>query len=236
MKYTQRITKIFLPANDGSQTEKQEEERVIMNHKEKEERILDIAFRVFVERKIEPVSMGEIAEAAGIGRAMIFRYYPSKLELVIAVCTREWERCMDELDRRRPLSSVDDIPAIDRLIFTLDGCIGMYKNYKELFLYNDNFNHYVTHVRRESEQLEEFNKALYSVNTRLHNMYEKAKEDHTFRTDIPEEEFMRVTVHAMMTFCTYYAGGFIWGSEQGRDYTEELLRMKEMILEYVAPR
>lgn len=44
-----------------------------------------------------------------------------------------------------------------------------------------------------------------------------------------------VTVHAMMTFCTYYAGGFIWGSEQGRDYTKELLRMKEMILEYVAP-
>ncbi len=112
----------------------------------------------------------------------------------------------------------------------------MYKNYKELFLYNDNFNHYVTHAGCESEQLEEFNKALYSVNTRLHNMYEKAKEDHTFRTDIPEEEFMRVTVHAMMTFCTYYAGGFIWGSEQGRDYTKELLRMKEMILEYVAPR
>lgn len=180
--------------------------------------------------------MGEIAEAAGIGRATLFRYYPSKLELVIAVCTREWKRCMDELDRRRPLGSVDDIPAIDRLIFTLDGCIGLYKNYKELFLYNDNFNHYVTHVGCESEQLEEFNKALYSVNTRLHNMYEKAKEDHTFRTDIPEEEFMRVTVQAMMTFCTYYAGGFIWGSEQGRDYTEELLRMKEMILEYVAPR
>ena len=46
---------------------------------------------------------------------------------------------------------------------------------------------------------------------------------------------MRVTVHAMMTFCTYYAGGFIWGSQQSGDYTKELLRMKEMILEYVRP-
>ena len=28
-------------------------------------------------------------------------------------------------------------------------------------------------------------------------MYEKAKEDHTLRTDIPFEEFMRQTVHVM---------------------------------------
>lgn len=44
-----------------------------MNYKEKQERILDAAFRIFVERKIEPVSMGEIAEAAGIGRATLFQ-------------------------------------------------------------------------------------------------------------------------------------------------------------------
>ena len=41
-------------------------------------------------------------------------------------------------------------------------------------------------------------------------MYEKAKEDKTFKTDMAEEEFMRVTVHTMMTACAYYAGGFIW--------------------------
>ena len=63
-------------------------------------------------------------------------------------------------------------------------------------------------------------------------MYEKAKEDHTFRTDIPKEEFFRVTVHTMMTVCTYCASGFIWGSEDNKDYTPELRRIKEMILNY----
>ena len=42
-------------------------------------------------------------------------------------------------------------------------------------------------------------------------MYEKAKEDHTLRTDIPFEEFMRQTVHVMMAVCTYYANGFFGG-------------------------
>ena len=41
-------------------------------------RILDVAFQIFVEKKIESVSMGEIAQAAGIGRATLFRCYSNK--------------------------------------------------------------------------------------------------------------------------------------------------------------
>lgn len=195
--------------------------------------IIDTAFQIFVEKKIEPVSMGEIAEAAGVGRATLFRYYPNKLELVIAVCAAKWKEYLDELDAKRPLSSIGDIPAIDRFTFTLDSYIAMYQHHKELLQYNDNFNHYVTHEGAKEEQLEEFYASLYSVNTRLEWMYEKAKEDSTFRTDIPREEFMRVTVHTMMAACAHYAGGFIWGAEDNKDYTPELLRIKEMILNYV---
>lgn len=195
--------------------------------------IIDAAFQIFVEHKIEPVSMGEIANAAGVGRATLFRYYPNKLELVIAVCAAKWKEYLDELDAKRPLSSIGDIPAIDRFTFTLDSYIDMYQHHKDLLQYNDNFNHYVTHEGVHEEQLKEFHASLYSVDTRLEWMYEKAKEDHTFRTDIPREEFMRVTVHTMMTACAYYAGGFIWGAEDNKDYTPELLLLKEMILKYV---
>ena len=55
----------------------------------------------------------------------------------------------------------------------------------------------------------------------------------SFRTDIPEDEFMHVTVQTMMAACTHYAGGFIWGAEENKDYTPELLMLREMILEYV---
>ena len=53
--------------------------------------------------------MGEIAKEAGIGRATLFRYFPGKLELVIAVNTKEWKEYFDELDQKRPMSSVGDI-------------------------------------------------------------------------------------------------------------------------------
>ena len=210
-----------------SKTQKQKEKEAALKQK-----IIDAAFQIFVEKKIEAVSMGEIAEAAGVGRATLFRYYPNKLELVIAVCAAKWKEYLDALDAKRPLESIGDIPAIDRFIFTLDSYIDMYQHHKDLLQYNDNFNHYVTHEGVKDKQLEEFHASLYSVDTRLEWMYEKAKEDHTFRTDIPKEEFFRVTVHTMMTACTYCASGFIWGSEDNKDYTSELLRIKEMILNY----
>ena len=90
----------------------------------------------------------------------------------------------------------------------------------------------VTHEGKNNDQLVDFNSSLYSVDTRLHMMYEKAKVDRTIRTDIPEAEFMRVTVHSMMTACAHYAEGFIWGSDDNKDYTDELIMIKEMILDY----
>lgn len=208
-------------------------EKVKKEMEEKDRKILETAFRIFVEKKIEPVSMGEIAKEARVGRATVFRHYQNKLELVIAVCTAQWQAYFDKLDEERPLSSIDDVPAIERFIFTLDSYIDMYQNHKDLLQYNDNFNHYVTHEGTDSEQLRAFHASLHSANTRFHLMYEKAKEDKTFRTDIPEEEFFRVTLHSMMATCAHYAGGFIWGAEDNKDYTPELLLQKEMILNYV---
>lgn len=153
---------------------------------ERKRKILDVAFELFVDKKIEAVSMGDIARAADVGRATLFRYYPSKLELVIAVCADQWKRYLDGLDARRPISSVHDIPAIDRLRFTMDSYIDMYQHHKALLRYNDNFNYYVTHEGKNNDQLVDFHSSLYSVDTRLHMMYEKARVDKTIRTDIPE--------------------------------------------------
>lgn len=199
----------------------------------RKKQIIDAAFEIFVERKIEPVIMGDIANAAHVGRATLFRYYPNKLELVIAVCAEKWKEYLDALDEKRPISSVGDIPAIDRFIFTMDSYIDMYKNHKDLLQFNDNFNHYVSHEGYTEGQLRAFHESLHSADTRFYMMYEKAKEDHSFRTDIPMGEFMRVTVHTMMTACTYYASGFIWGAEENKDYTPELMRIREMIIDYV---
>ena len=188
-------------------------------------KIIDAAFHIFVRDKIESAKMSEIAQAAGVGRATLFRHYPSKLELVIAVNAAKWKEYLD--------ASINEIPAIDRFIFTMDSYIDMCVNHKALLQFNDNFNHFVSRAGTDSAMLNNFKLSLYSADTRFLKMYEKAKEDHTFRTDIPFEEFMRETVHVMMAACTYYANGFIWGADEDENYVSELKRIKGMIVAYV---
>lgn len=79
------------------------------------------------------------------------------MELVIAVNTKKWKDYLDELNSKWPIKSVGDIPAIGRLIFTLNSYIDVYQNSKDLLRYNDDFNHYVFHLGRKDLQIEEFN-------------------------------------------------------------------------------
>ena len=68
------------------------------------QRIIDTAFRLFVEKKIEAVSMDEVAKEAGVGRATLFRCYNNKTELTIAVCASKWKAYLDKLEEAILLS------------------------------------------------------------------------------------------------------------------------------------
>ena len=49
---------------------------------ERREKIIDVAFRLFVDKKIESVTMGEIAKEAGVTKKTIYMYFESKEELL----------------------------------------------------------------------------------------------------------------------------------------------------------
>ena len=77
-------------------------EKQMEKEQERNQRIIDTAFRLFVEKKIEAVSMDEVAKEAGVGRATLFRCYNNKTELAIAVCASKWKAYLDKLDETRP--------------------------------------------------------------------------------------------------------------------------------------
>jgi AcrR family transcriptional regulator len=65
--------------------------------------ILEVARRLFGERGVEHTSMDEIARAAGVGKGTLYRRYPDKAALCLAIldaCFVEFERAaLDELAR-----------------------------------------------------------------------------------------------------------------------------------------
>lgn len=57
-------------------------------------KILEAARRAFSEKGFNGVSVEEIAEMAGVNKAVVFYYFPSKADLFAAV----WEKSIDELE------------------------------------------------------------------------------------------------------------------------------------------
>jgi AcrR family transcriptional regulator len=68
------------------------------------ERVLDVAEAVLAEVGVT-ATMDEIAEAAGIGRRTLFRYFPSREDLIACAIERGYER----LDHRRVLTTTHHV-------------------------------------------------------------------------------------------------------------------------------
>ena len=55
------------------------------------QRVMEVAFGLFAERGIDRVTMPEVAEASGVARPSLYRYFSSKTDLVIAIGTWKWQ-------------------------------------------------------------------------------------------------------------------------------------------------
>ena len=197
------------------------------------EAMLREGFRLFAERGIEPVSMQEVADACKLGVATLYRYYNTKLALVIAIGTRQWEAYRDrarELWRERD----ETMTAAQDLERYLDFYVDLYQNFPDLLRFNQNFNNYVQHEGATPEQLRPYLAAVGALGSFAPAIYEKGRRDGTIRTDVPMEKMFTATCHIMLAVAVRYAQGLLFSAEDEADRTEEFELLKRALLrEYV---
>ncbi len=198
------------------------------------ETILAESFRLFSDKGIEPVSMQEVAKACSIGVATLYRYFNTKLTLVIAVATRRWHDYGAMIKKLQAEKNVSSMTAAQELDFYLDFYIDLYQNHKDLLSFNQNFNNFVQHEGATPQQLMPYLQAIGSFEDMFRELYEKGKRDGSIRTDQPEEKMFASTSHIMLAVAVRYAQGLLFSAEREEDRSEEFMMVKNMILkEYV---
>jgi AcrR family transcriptional regulator len=90
-------------------------------------RLLDAATAVFCERGLD-VSVGDIAQRAGVGRATLFRNFPTKEHLIVAVVI---DRFTEAVARGRALLDAPD--AGEALFALIDESVGRQRTDRTLF-------------------------------------------------------------------------------------------------------
>ena len=87
---------------------------------ERRDIVLEKAFSLFSQSSIESVSMVDIAKKCGFGVASVYRYFGTKLELVIAVGTRKWREYYEEIENIYLKAGGKEMTAVQELEFYID--------------------------------------------------------------------------------------------------------------------
>ncbi len=200
----------------------------------KREAMLCKGFRLFTKKGIESVAMQEVANACGVGIATLYRYYGSKLALVIGIAVDQWEEFADHVRAEKQRIDTEHMTAAEELAFYLDCYVMLLREYKELLRFNLNFNSFVRREGATKEQLLPYLRAVGAFAGMFHDVYEKGTVDGTIRTDVPEKKMFAATSHIMLAVAVRYAQGVLYAAEREEDRTEEYELLKRMILrEYV---
>ena len=190
------------------------------------QRIIETGFRIFSERTIDAVNLTEVAKAAGIGMATVYRYFSSKTLLVIAIGAWSWDSYQQEYLQRQRMEGMTGAKDYE---FFLDSFIDLYENHRDILRFNQFFNVY---VMREGilakDEFAPYKKVLTVMAERFHKAYELGKKDGTLNTEVPEKKMFLRTLHIMLAVITRYAVGLVYEGDE--DPKEEILLLKDMLL------
>ena len=89
-----------------------------LHNDERRERLLELGGRLFTEHAYDKLSMAKIAREAGISKALLYHYFPSKSEYFRATVSAEAER-LAALTEPDP-----DLPPLEALTSSLDAYLG----------------------------------------------------------------------------------------------------------------
>ncbi len=195
----------------------------------KNQRILEKGFELFSGKGIENVAMTDVARAARIGVASLYRYYSTKPELVLAIGTWAWDGYMKSQISRLKNIDLTRRSGSEGISFYLDAYLDLYRNHKDLLRFNQFFNVYLQSVSLSDEGLADYNKMIGTLEKRFSGIWEKGREDGTLKSGFTEGELFSTLTHLMLAAVTRYAVGLVYNN-QDTDAERELLILKECLM------
>ena len=190
---------------------------------------MEKGFELFSTRSIEAVTLQDVADASGHGVATLYRYFNSKIGLLLEISAWKWGEFFENNRRRHPEGGFADKSARDMFDFYLDSYLEVYRNYRDLLRFNQMFNIYLKSEEVERGHVDVYRGLMKPITDFFHLLYEKGKLDGTVRTDVEETEMLSTTIHLMLAAVTRYAIGLVYEPAEGFDDLKELESLKEML-------
>lgn len=144
--------------------------------------IIEAAEHVFTHKGIEKATMQDVATEAKMGVATVFRFFPRKEKLVVAVATKKLEGVLETF---RSIADLP-IPCIEKLEQLFDNFISLLEqksssNVKLL----ENFESYAAQFTEPLEDIELFNAVYRNISKVFSTIVEQGIQDGSIQADLP---------------------------------------------------
>ena len=194
------------------------------------QRAMESAFRLFSEKGIDLVTMPDISADSGVGRSSLYRYFSTKLDLVIAIGTWKWNEYIDAHYATLTPEKLNQMTAAEYLRWYMDAFIDLYRNHSDILRFNYYFNSYLRNEKAAQEQVQPYMDVIERLKAGFHEIYEKGVKDGTIRTEISEEAMISSSFHIMLAAVTRYAVGLVYAPEEGTNPEAELVMLENALL------
>ena len=196
--------------------------------KKKYDQIIEACFKMFAENGIEQVTMTELAQASDVGRMTLFRYFPTKTELVVAISTYKWKEFIEWHNSLLSAEEIEMLTGAEYLKFFIYSFLELYRDHKDILRLNYNFNSFLIYQKGTEEQKKPYKELVDTLAEKFHTVYERGMLDGTLNTDIPEQTMFSSIFHIMLAAVTRYAQGLAIVNES--DPESELVMLADMML------
>lgn len=196
--------------------------------------IVSTAERLFLENGLDSVQMQDIADAEGIGIATLFRYFPKKDKLIVAVAIQNLERTLSGIEK----IAKDEKTAFERLANLLDYLLKNQSNDKSRSLkFREAFESYASFTKEPLPDIEVYIETQKQIINTLMPIIEDGKTDGSIRMDIPVEKAIMTIINVYGTF-----GNNVRFKEpitytvEGLEPEVQQFLLKEMLMSYLRPK
>jgi len=195
--------------------------------------IAEAAEKIFVRKGIDKTTMQDIAKEANVGIATLFRYYPKKDKLAVAVATRRTESVY------RVFLDIAAAPGtgFDKIERMMDYFISQARNPDNPSIkFMEDFESYAAHFAEPLDDMEKFNEIYRSVSRAFGTVIRQGMTDGSIRADLPVADTLTTVINAFAIFSrklSLQTNILTFVSDLESD--QQLAILKEIMLAYLKP-
>ncbi|MDO4796996.1 MAG: TetR/AcrR family transcriptional regulator [Coriobacteriales bacterium] len=163
-----------------------------------DDRVVACAAELFLREGIEPVKMADIANAAGVGVATVYRHFSTKSRVAVAAATLLWERFNAQIAELVESPEFLALDGLGRLRSLLERYRDAYCMHADFVAFLSAFDHMVVTQGVSTDELASYGSYVDSFYSIFEDAYRLGRADGSIAREVEFRPFYLALAHALM--------------------------------------